>query len=82
VQTKIALLANPALGGPNIAWTEQRRTGSKLFVNRIGTKRIRQIARTKQGNRVFWTTALDNDFAYVTRWFVPERTARINKIRI
>jgi hypothetical protein len=82
VQTKIALLANPALGGPHIAWTEQRRTGSKLFVKRIGTKRIRQIARTKQGNRVFWTTALDNDFAYVTRWFVPERTARINKIRL
>ena len=82
VKTKIALLANPALGGPRIAWTEQRRTGSKLFVQRLGTKRKRQIARTKLGTRVFWTTALDLDFAYVTRWFVPERTARINKIRL
>ena len=81
-RTKIALLANPALGGARIAWTEQRRTGSKLFVKRIGTKQRRQVARTTQGNRVFWTTALDNDFAYVTRWFVPEMTARINKIRL
>lgn len=82
VGTKIALLGNPALGGPRIAWTEQRRTGSTLFVQRIGTKKKRQIAKTKQGTRVFWTTALDLDFAYVTRWFVPERTARINKIRL
>jgi hypothetical protein len=81
-KTKIALLANPALAGPRIAWTEQRRAGSKLFVQRIGTKRKRQIARTKASTRVFWTTALDLSFAYVTRWFVPERTARINRIRL
>ena len=73
-----AIHVNPSVTRSHIAWVEQRAATSRLLLRRIdGRGRTRQLARVIGGDRIFWTTALTARRAYVTRWTLRGRRARV-----
>ncbi|MDH3226067.1 MAG: hypothetical protein OEM67_03150 [Thermoleophilia bacterium] len=68
---------NPSLTRSHIAWVDQRATTSRLLVRKITGDRARSVAKVIGRDRIFWTTALTNKRAYVTRWTLRGRRARV-----
>jgi hypothetical protein len=79
-RTKIGLLAHPSLSAGRLVWVDQRRAGSKLRIWKIGSRSARTLAHTERSGRIFWTTALSGQTAYLTRWFSGKGIARIEKL--
>jgi hypothetical protein len=75
--SRTAIHINPSLTNTHIAWVDQSATTSRLVVRKINGDRQRSIARVIGRDRIFWTTALTNKRAYVTRWSLRGRRSKI-----
>jgi MFS family permease len=80
--SRTAIHVNPSLSTTHIAWVDQRAETSLLKVQRLRNRRTRTIARVIGRDRIFWTTALTRRRAYVTRWSLRGKRARIIAARV
>ena len=80
-RSRIALHASPALSDTRVVWVEQRSGVSRLRVRRLAGTTTGTLMTSTRRDRLFWTTALRERTAYVTRWNVATKLARIHAVR-
>jgi hypothetical protein len=81
IQSRVALVRNPALSDRRLLWTVERSGRAYLRVRHLRTGSVRTIARIRGRNVGYWTTALGGRKAYVTRWSLPTGRATMYKYR-
>ena len=75
--SKIALFANPSLGGDWVLWTHQRSGRSAVRLRNLHRTKTVTLAATARRELVYWTTGVTPGDGFVTRWSTATGRARI-----